>query len=404
MVFLGGRSPFLPLLQGSKADSITNVTSDGRGGAFAITASGGVVNWALPDGVRNARTAAGGRPQAASMRELPTLKRWGSGGTPAMLSLLAGRAVRAIAACSGMARVLLCAEGDELFQWEPESRRQDGAALPYPVKGLPDRRVLRLACGNAHCLALVATESGFRSTGLGPGLSGEVYSWGRGAEGQLGHALDDDDDDLRKTLTGSARGLENPMLIETLSGLPTVDVQCGPDFSAVLLASGSVWTWGKNDDLQLGQRPEYAQSPEGRNLSLKTAWVPGEAEMPPDSPVVQITCGDAHMAALTDDGAIVCWGNGESGQLGRGKNRIRPWPAGAPDVVESGYLPEAVNVVSIVCGPRLCSAFLADGSVFAWGRAGEFFQQFPTQVRSAQPGAPRLLAATAAGDALLLVG
>jgi alpha-tubulin suppressor-like RCC1 family protein len=269
------------------------------------------------------------------------------------------------------------------------------------LRGLPPGRpVLRLACGSAHCLALVHSEQHAFAR-----PAGDVYSWGRGAEGQLGHSIDDEfEDDLRAKLCGSARGLESPRLIDSLSDEPCVDVLCTwGESSAVLLATGAVLTWGQNDELQLGHSGPASER------ELKTVWEPAHVELPEeDTVVIALACGRAHMAALTSSGAVLCWGLAEAGQLGRHKHRVRPWPVGMADTVDEGYLPPGVPIRALMCGATLTAAMLESGAVFAWGSHERFRSDFPTCVREADAdgsAAPHgeLLACAAAGETLLLV-
>ena len=54
---------------------------------------------------------------------------------------------------------------------DPNIRRDIGP--PTPVPSMQDRRIVSVATSDSHCLALTA--------------EGEVYSWGEGYYGALGH-------------------------------------------------------------------------------------------------------------------------------------------------------------------------------------------------------------------------
>lgn len=71
--------------------------------------------------------------------------------------------------------------------------------------------------GGKHCLALSA--------------DGDVFSWGEGEEGKLGH--------------GDRLSYDKPKLIEALSGVSVVDIACGSAHSACITSSGNLFTWGK---------------------------------------------------------------------------------------------------------------------------------------------------------------
>jgi hypothetical protein len=74
------------------------------------------------------------------------------------------------------------------FIFFSEAIRKD-QRVPRPVKALAQVRVVKLAAGQRHVLAL--------------SYSGKVYSWGEGADGQLGEL---------HTVGGQAYGSSVPLL------------------------------------------------------------------------------------------------------------------------------------------------------------------------------------------------
>ncbi len=67
--------------------------------------------------------------------------------------------------------------------------------------------------GGKHCLALSA--------------EGEVYSWGEGDDGKLGH--------------GGKASCDRPRVVEGLRGRDVVAVSCGGAHSAAVTATGGCW-------------------------------------------------------------------------------------------------------------------------------------------------------------------
>jgi len=87
---------------------------------------------------------------------------------------------------------------------------------PTPVPSMQDRRIVSIASGYAHCLALSA--------------EGEVYSWGAGAYGALGHGGEG-------TRAVTSR-------IESLSRIE--HIAAGPNFtSSAVDEKGRLFTWGR---------------------------------------------------------------------------------------------------------------------------------------------------------------
>lgn len=78
--------------------------------------------------------------------------------------------------------------------------------------------------GGKHCLALSS--------------DGDVYSWGEGDDGKLGH--------------GTKSSCDRPRIIECLRGKEVVDIACGGAHSGCLTANGELYTWGKGRYGRLG--------------------------------------------------------------------------------------------------------------------------------------------------------
>ena len=86
---------------------------------------------------------------------------------------------------------------------------------------------------------------------------------------------------------------------------PFVDVQSGVQHVVVLTKDGRVFQWG-----------EIYSEDEEKGGVLEPDFVNGndiEKEQ-----ITQIACGDNHTFALTSEGEVYSWGNNENGQLGIG--------------------------------------------------------------------------------------
>lgn len=111
---------------------------------------------------------------------------------------------------------------------------------------------------------------------------GLVLVLGQGDVGQLG--LGEDIMERKK-----------PALVTLPEGV--VQVAAGGMHTVCVSASGSVYTFGCNDEGALGRDT----SEEGSEM------VPGKVVL--EERVVQVSAGDSHTAALTDDGAVYLWGS-----------------------------------------------------------------------------------------------
>jgi alpha-tubulin suppressor-like RCC1 family protein len=152
---------------------------------------------------------------------------------------------------------------------------------------------LRVDIPDAH---LISGASGSNHTLLLSEL-GRIYGTGYNTHGQLGLQGDEFQ--------------ESPIEIPGIENV--VSVGAGSEFSLALLSDGRVWTWGLNDEGQLG----YETTNDSQ--SQPTA-VPGISD------IVAISGGGAHVLALHADGTIVSWGRNDEGQLGGGMLQDRPYP------------------------------------------------------------------------------
>ncbi len=75
---------------------------------------------------------------------------------------------------------------------------------------------------------------------MGLSNKGEVFTWGGGQLGQLGHG-----DFLRQNL---------PLKIANLVEENIVQISCGKRHSAALTSHGRLYTWGSNEYGQLGRQ------------------------------------------------------------------------------------------------------------------------------------------------------
>ncbi|WP_165972067.1 S-layer homology domain-containing protein [Paenibacillus piri] len=122
---------------------------------------------------------------------------------------------------------------------------------------------------------------------------GAVWAWGSNGSGQLGDGTTTSGLSPVKVLISL-----NPK--QELSGV--VSIAATGEHTMALLNDGTVRTWGKNDDGQLGDRTS-----QGRSLAMK-----------PDlnGNFVSIGSGWNHSMAVKEDGSVWMWGNNYYRQLG----------------------------------------------------------------------------------------
>lgn len=99
--------------------------------------------------------------------------------------------------------------------------------------------------------------------------------------------------------------LDKPKLIDALKSKRIRDIACGSSHSAAITSSGELYLWGLGEYGRLGHGDNFTQ--------LKPKLV--EALL--GHRVVQVACGsrDAQTLALTEDGIVFSWGDGDFGNF-----------------------------------------------------------------------------------------
>lgn len=196
-------------------------------------------------------------------------------------------------------------------------------STPIDVIGL-DTDIASITAGPFHTCA--ATRQG------------EGRCWGANGDGQLG----DGTHELRL----------RPVEVGGLNR--RIDMFApGRRHTCALTRNKEVWCWGANTRGQLGDGTNKK-----RPKPVKVAGLNGGA--------IAITAGDEHTCALTEEGAVKCWGYNRHGQLGDGtteKRRLAP-------VDTSGL---SGGIAAVAAGYSHTCALTRQGGVKCWGtnRYGE---------------------------------
>ena len=182
---------------------------------------------------------------------------------------------------------------------------------------------------------------------------GTVRAWGANSGFELGlmHAETIGDDE---TPANASVG------VDLCLGAPAVQLAVGADFACARLEGGVVRCWGANDFGQLGY---------GHTQPIGDDEAPAYAgEVALGGAAVSVVAGAHHACALLEDGAVRCWGLGQSGQLGLGcASNI-----GDDELpVNVGPVKVGGPAVEIVAGGYHTCARLESGDVRCWGEGSQ---------------------------------
>jgi alpha-tubulin suppressor-like RCC1 family protein len=230
-------------------------------------------------------------------------------------------------------------------------------AAPRLVTGgfVNGTRIATVAAGGAHMACVSAL--------------GQVYSWGMGGMGQLGHGED--------TLIDAIDIVNIPRRVEGLAGKRIVGLDCGQWVTLVLASSGEVFEFGCDDP--------------GGGVSEKHL-TPQLVTFPPlAAPLRRISCGDTHKAAVDTNGILFTWGsNGKtcipSGQLGYDPYLVLDSDGNEVEDPElhdemlnelmmAPQLPRAIEelvsagqrVATVSCGSKNTAVVTETGQLWIWG-------------------------------------
>ncbi|MFK7992370.1 MAG: RCC1 domain-containing protein, partial [Sandaracinaceae bacterium] len=122
-------------------------------------------------------------------------------------------------------------------------------------------------------------------------------------------------------------------------------VDAGRMHACAVTERGAVFCWGSNDWGQLGT--SNRRNPSG-NLAARVVGLRG---------AVGVTTGSDHSCAITSRGQVQCWGKNDVGQLGDGTRELRSRPTRA----------QGLTATSVAAGGHSTCAVRADGVVACWG-------------------------------------
>lgn len=191
----------------------------------------------------------------------------------------------------------------------------------------------KIACGRSHGVAITD--------------KGDLYTWGRNFEGQLGH--------FSSTLSKERNGLLNsicpwPKFVSVFLSKPrVVDVSCGEMFTVALLENGAIYRFGE-------RFTGVTKHPETKGDAHPHLLIQCGSD---GAGFVAIACGFAHALAVTTSGQLYSWGWNNYGQLGTSSISS----TAIPQRVE---LP-AVEWSKVFAGGNYSAGITTNGELHTWG-------------------------------------
>ncbi len=192
--------------------------------------------------------------------------------------------------------------------------------------------VIQAAAGSHHTCVLL--------------VNGAVRCWGLGIYGQLGYGN-----------TNNIGADETPVSTGSVDiGGTVIQLAAGFSHTCALLNTGTVHCWGRGDSGRLGYSNTIDVGDDEAPVSAGIVYVGGT--------VTQLAAGSYHTCALTDTGAVRCWGRGAHGQLGYGNTN----DIGDDEIPASaGMVDVGGTVTQLAAGANHTCALTDTGAVRCWG-------------------------------------
>ncbi|MBT9557401.1 MAG: hypothetical protein IV100_15280 [Myxococcales bacterium] len=301
-------TPVAVLLQSGGNLKDVKQVSVGTAHSCALTTGGRVYCWGY-----NEHGAVGNQGAAQATKAVPVAD---AGGTPisGVIEIVSGSEHNCARLPDGRA---LCWG----FNWAGQlgGGGDSVVSVPQPVDVSVAGGFARLSLGLDHT--------------CGISLGGDVYCWGFNAFGQLGLGA------------GAPAQVSAPTAVG-LSGVRAIGA--GASHTCVVMGTGSVRCFGKNESGQLG-------------ADSTAAALTSPTQVVNLAGAIDVAGAQAHTCALLGSGQMYCWGANAGGQLGDGTTTLSRKPVAVSTLTGLAYPTQIVRGRGHVC------VRLSDGTLRCWG-------------------------------------
>jgi len=221
----------------------------------------------------------------------------------------------------------------DLYVWGNNNFGQTGDVKGYESAPIVFNRVT--AAGTVTPFKVLSNVASVTTDGesiFAITTNGDLYAWGRNQYGQIGNGK-----------SGKDEVQTTP--VKVLSNIASVAMSKGTNSRGVIAAiatNGDLYTWGRNESGQVGN---------GKSGKDEVQKTPVKVL----SDVVSLTTSGGHLAAITTNADLYCWGTNWFGQVGNGTREHQTKPV------------KVLSNVASVSTSNTTIAITNNGDLYAWG-------------------------------------
>ena len=186
---------------------------------------------------------------------------------------------------------------------------------------------------------------------------GRVFIWGQNYYGELGQLGDG-------TTTNRSTPTEITSNFNLNAGETIISISLGAKHSSAITSERRVFTWGNNSFGQLGDETSYMYR------SVLPTEITSNFYLNIEETITSVLLGHYHSSAITSEGRIFTWGYNDNSQLGDGTktDKNTPMEIGVNYISSLQiYLPISETIASMSVGEYHSSAITSEGRIFTWG-------------------------------------
>jgi alpha-tubulin suppressor-like RCC1 family protein len=224
----------------------------------------------------------------------------------------------------------------------PSSVYWSGQYTGTTITNVQTAPTLATGANGVTTIALLTTDGGTKWRGWVEGtipgaLQNSLYAWGKGSDGGLGIGIN-----AYRSSPVQIGALTNWSKIS--SGQAFVS-----NFGVAIKTDGTLWSWGRNNQGNLGQN--------------NTANLSSPVQIGSDTNWSQVSCGDYAVLAVKTNGTLWSWGSNNDGKLGLNQSSVVA--KSSPTQIGS-----ATDWYLVSAGTLASFAIKTNNTLWAWGSNG----------------------------------